>query len=108
MPEGTIQDSRSPTSPQFGYLSIKPAHLPAYGAHAASKDPGNVKQLLDTGPPPSPPWNHYVMFINDEEVTKVPWLVRNDRVDFEMVHLKVKLGQTPGKIWVARVLEKLP
>jgi hypothetical protein len=108
MPDGTIQDSRSPTSPQFGYLRIKPADLPAYGTHAAIKDPGNVKQLLDTGPPPSPPWNNYVMFINDEEVTNVHMFVRNDRVEFEMVHLDVNVGGTPAKIWVAKVLKKLP
>jgi len=104
MPNGTIQDSRNPTSPQFGYLRMRNSDLPGYGAHAQVKDPGNKKQLLDSGPPP---WNRYVVFINDKSVTEVDRFVRGDRVAFEMFHLDVDLDGTEGKIWVAKVTKKL-
>lgn len=104
MPNGTIQDSRSPTSPQWGYLRIKNIDLPAYGAHAAVKDSGNEKQLLDSGPPP---WNKYVLFINDKSVTGIKKLNRLDQVEFDMTHLDVDLDGTEGKIWVAKVTKKL-
>ena len=104
MPDGTIQDSRNPTSPQFGYLEIEETDFQDYKKHASTKDPGNGKELLDKSPIP---WNRYVMFINDKDVTGVLKLNRNDRVNFEMVRLEVNLDGTPANVWVAKVLEKL-
>jgi hypothetical protein len=107
MPNGTIQDSRNPTSPQFGYLRMRNSDLPGYGAHAANKDPFNEKELLDSGP--GTPWNRFVIFINDnkDENGEFTRLERGDRVEFDMTHLDVVLDGTEGKIWVAKVTKKL-
>lgn len=112
MPEGTIQDSRNPTSNQFGYLEIEESDHPGHQGQANSKDPGNSKQLIDKGITPGVnPWNRFVMFIYDPDLEGVEaggaQFIRGNRVEYEMVHIIAPLEGRNVKIWVAKVTKKL-
>ena len=56
MPDGTIQDSRRPTSPQWGYLKVK-----------------NPNKLKGSDPNQNDDWNEYALFItkNDKTIEEV-------------------------------------
>ena len=53
MSDGTIQDSRRPTSPQWGYLKVK-----------------NPNKLKGSDPNQNDDWNEYALFITKKDKTK--------------------------------------
>ena len=115
MPEGTIQDSRNPNSPQWGYLEVEKDD--ASGPHR------------DTGisDPKRPEWNRYVMFLHEIQEGTGPStkrFIRGDRVLYDMKEAFVILPQAGidfeefeaslpqnvqmvRRLWVAEVKSKL-
>lgn len=129
MPDGTIQDSRRPTSPQWGYLKLdQNANTftlnryaiddPKLGVYAARFGTGTAVDkwppIFDTG------WNQYIMFLhNIQENGDTKRLVRETQVRFEMVKatINIKKEDLPEgvelpdhfidkKIWVAIVTDE--
>lgn len=93
MPNGTIQDSRMPQSPQWGYLEIEEDDMVDYKEGKG--------EYLDTGRTGGRPWNKYVLYVNDQQ--KQFLLRQGDRVKFEMVECDL-MGIN---VWVAVISEKM-
>lgn len=90
MPNGTIQDSRMPQSPQWGYLEIEEDDMQEYKEGKGG--------YLDIGKTGGRPWNKYVLYVTREQLD--PNLRQGERVEFEMVQCEI-LG---AKAWVAEVI----
>jgi len=107
MPMGTVQDSRDPNSPQWGYLKVDDTTELQY----AAKDQN---------------WNNYVLFVHDQEknaintskfsqvITGKGAIKAGTKVGFEMVEAELNVGgvalpsekSTPNtKLWVARITD---
>ena len=89
MPNGTIQDSRMPQSPQWGYLEIDENDMEEYKSGKG--------EYLDRGETGGRPWNKCVIYVANEEIK--PPLHRGERVEFEMVQCEI-MG---APAWVAAV-----
>ena len=111
MPDGTVQDSRRPTSPQWGYLKLEARDKKKYEDHAKIVDPNNNDRLLDKGRGPrrnANPWNGFIKYVNVQKTSKIRRLERNDRVEFKMIKLPINISGEKGITWVASILKKLP
>jgi len=110
MPNGTIQDSRNPTSPQWGYLKVENRDKNEFDKHAEKVDPGNNRGLRDKGRGPrrnANPWNRFIKYVNVEKTSGIRRLERNDRVEFEMIALPINIRDETSATWVASVLRPL-
>jgi hypothetical protein len=99
MPDGTIQDSRMPQSPQWGYLKVRDPQQIPLGKRRCSQDK----------------WNEYVLFLHDckknKKVTKKrkrrspdPAVFYKRNVSFEMIDATITAkGLGKVKIKVAKV-----
>jgi len=99
MPNGTIQDSRMPTSPQWGYLKVK--------------DPNTIPIRKRERRCSNDDWNEYLLFFNDLDIKKNN--LKNGNPDpakfykkyvtfkLEKAEVKIKGHKKPIKITVARV-----
>ena len=96
MPGGTIQDSRDPNSPQFGYLEIEEKDFEDYVKH---KEGRHLDKGAEEKQPGARPWNRYVLFVNSQVPER---LFKGDRVEFEMQEVEILKTRT----WVAVVTEK--
>ncbi len=79
MPDGTIQDSRNPYSPQWGYLKVRNPN------DISRSEP---KQLVGD-------WNEYVLFIDPNATTRKQAIKNYKRnVDFKMVKATITIEIT--------------
>ena len=84
MPDGTIQDSRNPTSPQWGYLKVR--------------DP---RELND--PNQNDDWNEYVLFIDDKGPNPGDQHKKYIKFDMKNAELKVDGVDETVQILVAKL-----
>lgn len=111
MPIGTIQDSRNPNSPQWGYLEVT-----LKGSE--SSNPGQWPKIYDPDD-----WNKFVMFMHNKQKPggggTETW-PRGTGVEFEFLKAKISVhkNDNPGNphlpnslnrnIWVAVLVKKTP
>ena len=110
MPEGTVQDSRDPNSPQWGYLQVDDTSQLQYEAKDTS-------------------WNSFVLFVHDQkkhpvnpekfsQVSTVNGAIKaGTKVKFEMVEAELNVdgviipsakATKKNKLWVARITDVIP
>ncbi len=89
MPDGTIQDSRNPYSPQWGYLRVKNGNIKFFN----DKDILSLfhdEPIVDVGYQGKKRWNQYVLFLHNlKKKGKTKRLKRGTKVKFEMVKAKL-------------------
>ena len=108
MPDGTIQDSRNPNSPQWGYLALEEDDKPQFLNHADDVDYGNARGLLDNGGPNgASTWNRYILFLNTKATSGKKRFKKGDRVHFIMTELDIQINNDPGTIWVANIQNQI-
>ncbi len=100
MSDGTIQDSRNPTSPQWGYLKV------------TSTDQQGPSNTGNWPPIHAPDWNQYVMFMHNKQKPGggTEFWVAGTEVKFEFFKAKISIhkNDNPGmpnslnrNLWVA-------
>lgn len=86
MPDGTIQDSRNPYSPQWGYLKVR--------------DP---RELKSDDPNQNDDWNEYILFIDDKDPNPGNQHKKYIKFDMKNAELKVDGVEEKVKIRVAKL-----
>lgn len=93
MPDGTIQDSRNPYSPQWGYLKVR--------------DPNSIEIAPDERCCKNDTWNEYVLFLNPlakrfpgNEQTPINFYKRHVTFEMEEAEITTKRGKTKMQVAV--------
>jgi hypothetical protein len=108
MSDGTIQDSRNPYSPQWGYLKVKNGDI-KYFDDKDILSLFNDEPVVDVGYKSKKRWNQYVLFLHNikkKKKGKTKRLLRGTKVKFEMVKARLKIEGKQRKKYSKLKLKK--
>ncbi len=101
MSDGTIQDSRNPYSPQWGYLKVKNGDI-KYFDDKDILSLFNDEPVVDVGYKSKKRWNQYVLFLHNikkkgKKKGKTKRLARGTKVKFDLVKARLKIDPKERK-----------
>ena len=107
MPDGIVQDSRNPNSPQWGYLKVKHGDIKFFNdldILSLTYD----EPVIDVGSGSKKRWNQYVLFMHNLKKKKgdTRRLKRGTKVKFKLVKAKLKISKKACKKFNKQSLKK--